>query len=211
MKILSLEIILILAALHARGQGTLIYDQQSSIEAVPGEGYAILQVATPLGQSFTPSLGSVGFVRLQFFDWNNNNGQGAAVYVNLRSNSVTGPVLAASVPVFMPDGFGVAGGGFTNFLFPSPVSVTPGVTYFLEIPPQSGDVWALRGTVVPTPYAGGTEYIGGNPVNGDLWFQEGVVVPEPQSSALLLLGIGLFFYARHFQTRKKRERKLFAH
>jgi hypothetical protein len=205
MKTHSVQTILILAALHASGQGTLVYDQQSSNESAPGEGYAILQVATPVGQSFTPSLGSVGFVRLQLFDWNNNNGQGAAVYVNLRANSITGPVVGATASVFMPDGFGVAGVRFADFFFPSPVPVTPGVPYFLEVPVQSGDVWALRGTVVPTPYAGGTEYINGSPVNGDLWFREGVVVPEPAGFALFLIGGGLFFYAQHMQKKKRKD------
>src|SRR5882724_10190565 len=80
-------------------QGTFVYDQQSSTEAVRGEIYALIQPDGPVGQSFTPSLSAVGLVRLDLFDWNNGNAKGATVYVNMRANSITGTILGSSMPV----------------------------------------------------------------------------------------------------------------
>src|SRR5882762_9571744 len=74
-------------------QGTMIFDQQSSDESNGGVGLNVIQNAQPTGQSFTPSLDGVGFVRLHFFDMVRNNGTGAVVYVNLRSDSITGPII----------------------------------------------------------------------------------------------------------------------
>jgi hypothetical protein len=48
--------------LWSRG-GTFIYDQQSSTEANLGEAAVVIQSSQPVGQSFTPSLSSVGFIR----------------------------------------------------------------------------------------------------------------------------------------------------
>ncbi len=132
---------------------------------------SVIQSNQPLGQSFTPSLSSVGFIRLFLIDGVRNNGLGATVYVNLREDCITGPVLGLSGPVFMPDNFGIGSGGYTNFFFSSPVPVTPGATYYLQ----------PNGAAVPFD---------------DLWFREGVFVPEPSWALLILVGGGVFVYAR---------------
>src|SRR5258708_2607463 len=95
----------ILPAVAAHAQGTFIYDQQSSTEARQGEANSRIQTDAPVGQSFTPSLTAVGFIRLDLFDAVINNGKGATVYFNLRADSITGTILASSTPVSMPDGF----------------------------------------------------------------------------------------------------------
>src|SRR6266567_12350 len=150
-------------------QGTFVYDQQSSTESFPGEANALIQPDGPVGQSFTPSLTAVGFIRLDLFDWNNNNGKGATVFVNLRANSIGGTILGSSTPVFMPDGFAVHSGGFTNFFFQTPVSVTPGTTYYFDLVAQAGsDTWGVRRYFFGSDYPGGTEFISGLPGIGDL-------------------------------------------
>jgi PEP-CTERM motif len=147
-------------------------------------------VSQPIGQSLTPVLSSVGFIRLQLFDVNPGNGQGATLYVNLRTSSITGPILVSSDPILLPDGFpGNNIPGFVNFFFSSSPSVVPGLTYYFQPVVQSGDAWAI-GRFVPN-YTGGTEYINGQPGNNDLWFREGIVVPEPSSALLVLLGGGV--------------------
>src|SRR6266404_1497869 len=105
--LLSIPAALSYAALAACGQGTFVYDQQSADESTGGGGVSVIQSNQPLGQSFTPSLSSVGFIRLFLIDGVRNNGLGATVYVNLREDSITGPVLGLSGPVFMPDNFGI--------------------------------------------------------------------------------------------------------
>lgn len=178
------------------GQGTLIYDQQSATNPIAGGG-APIQVDQPMGQSFTPTLSSVGFVQLEFLDYP-TNGLGTTVFVNLWSGSISnGTLLSSTAPVFIPDGaFDLT----TNFTFSTPAMVTPGITYYFQPFIQSGDAELDVVGAIVFNYAGGTFYANGSPnPNGiDLWFREGIIaVPEPASSVLVLLGSGIFLYARH--------------
>ena len=194
--LLTLQTALMLSALAARGQGTMIYDQQSATNqgVAGGDAGFPIQEQQPMGQSFTPALSSVGFVQLKFTDGNPGNGLGATVYVNLLANSISGTVLGSTAPVFMPDGvFEVA----TSFLFSSAVPVVPGTTYYLQPVVASGDApWdAVGGNY---DYSGGTLYISGTPNSSgyDLWFREGDIVPEPPSGLLVLLGVAGIWAAR---------------
>src|SRR6185369_273897 len=95
--------ILALATFTLYGQGTFIYDQQSADEGhVFGD--ASIQLDQP-GQSFTPSLSSVGFIRLFLQDGRPGNSSGATVHINLRGTSITGPILGSTDGVFMDDSF----------------------------------------------------------------------------------------------------------
>ncbi len=180
----------------ARGQGTFVYDQQSSDETKPGQAAAGIQVSQPMGQSFTPAFSAIDFIRLQLFDINPGNALGAMIVVNLRANSITGAVLAATSPVFLPDGFGDFNlVGFTNFFFPVSVALTPGLTYYFQPVVQSGDAWSIGRFIQGSDYPGGTIYINGQPGSDDLWFREGVV-PEPSSALLVGLGVGLLVWRR---------------
>jgi hypothetical protein len=97
----------------AFGQGTFTYDQQSSDESNLGGGGADISSSQPFGQSFTPSLSAVGFIRLYLGD-GVFNGLGTTLAVNLRENSITGNVLAVTSPVSLGDRFV----GPVNFFFP---------------------------------------------------------------------------------------------
>ena len=178
----------------AQGQ-IFVYDQESvtSDTELGASGYNI-QTEQPIGQSFTPELSSVGFVRLYV-----QNGQempipSATVYINLLADSITGPVLGQSELVTLP------GGQFTdtplNFFFANPVAVTPGVTYYLQPVAESNPAVAY---VIASGYlySGGTLFLNGEPNPQDLWFREGIVVPEPSPSWLALLGSGVWFYLRN--------------
>ena len=187
-----------LTAFSTLGQGVFVYDQQSANESTIGGAAAAIQPNQPIGQSFTPSLGAVGFIRLKLGD-SVINGLGATVYLNLRSGSISGTILATSESVVMPDGFL----GFPNLLFSNPVAVTPGVTYFFDVI-ASGDLWAIAG-YNSYNYGGGMEFFQGQPFpSNDLWFREGIVVPEPASGILLsIFGIGLvhrLWKRRRFQS-----------
>jgi hypothetical protein len=187
-NLISLLSTLLLPALGVCGQGTMIYDQSSATNRAFASGYGIQQ-SQPIGQSFTPTLSSVGFVQLELDDFNSGNGVGATVYVNLRAESITGPVLGTTDPVFMPDGFAY---GITNFFFSTPAAVTPGTTYYFQPVVQSGDHWDLIAGAFD--YPGGTFFWSGapDPSGNDAWFREGVVIPEPSAGVLLLLGGGGF-------------------
>jgi hypothetical protein len=194
-------------SISIRAQGTFIYDQQSGDESIANGASVAIQAFPPLGQSFTPTNASVGFVRFNLADNQPGNGIGATVVVNLRSNSISGPVLGVATPVFMPDNFGTGGSsGFTNFLFSSPVAVTPGLTYVFDVAVQSGDPWSVD--VYHYSYPGGTVYESGIPAGGstDMWFREGVV-PEPSSFALLAVGVSVLALTRRMNKRESNENK----
>ena len=184
----ALQALLLCLPICAYAQGTFVYDQQSvTNDAVSGEGAPGIQPAQPMGQSFTPALDSIGFIRL----WTGDsafNGLGAILYVNLRSDSITGQILSSTSPVFLPDGFV----GHTTFGFPSAGPVTPGTTYFFQPVVQTGDIWQI----IADPnfnYPGGTAFAQGLPAPPfDLWFREGIIVPEPSSLAMALSGFACF-------------------
>jgi len=167
-------------------QGTFQYDQQSLNHSIGPSLLYNIQSNEPIGQSFTPALSSVGFIQLEPFDGHPNNGVGSTLYVNLRSNSITGPVLGSTDPVFLPDI--PSGGGVTNFLFSTSVAVVPGTTYFFEVVVQSAELWRLN--TLTDLYGGGTMIVQGvaQPLQ-DLWFREGIIVPEP-SAALISFVVG---------------------
>jgi len=180
--------VFLISACSACGQGTVIYDQQSSTESnFGGQGFAI-QSFQPMGQSFTPSLAGVGFIRM--FLGRRSFDQGATIYLNLRSDSITGVVLVATSPVALAVGFI----GTVDFLFASAVPVNPGTTYYFQPIIQSGGPFSATGDTFL--YAGGSAFLQGVPVGEDLWFREGIIVPEPSTLALLLVGGGAIAYVR---------------
>ena len=185
---LFLSAILAVVAANIHAQGNLQYDQQSAMFPLPPNGLFDIQGHEPIGQSFVPALSSVGFVQFELFDGQPGNGLGATLYVNIRSNSITGPLMSSTSPVYMPET--PSGGGVTNFFFSTPVTVTPGTTYFFEIVVQSGDLLRVN---LAGSYPNGAAYYEGHAFPTDaFWFREGVVVPEPSSAALLLLAACCF-------------------
>ena len=185
-----------LLALSALAQGTLVYDQQSSTNETGVAAGALIQQVTPLGQSFTPTLSAVGFIRLALYDENPDNGVGVTLNLNLREGaSTSGTILATSAPLALGNGFS----GRTNFLFNGAIPVTPGNVYLFELVIQTGDLW--RVTSGEYNYPGGTAFANGFPAGGmtDLWFREGIVVPEP--SVLTLLGVASLLLSSHFRQR----------
>ncbi len=184
--------ILLLSACGCVGQGTFVFDQQSStLEGHPpyASGANIQNLIAPWGQSFTPGLSSIDFIRLTFDDGDINDGLGATLLINLHSDSMSGPVIGATDSVTMANGFT----GPTTFFFPSTVALTPGVLYYFEPVLQSGGSWYVD--VGAHTYAGGMAYNGGIGSAGtDLWFREGIVVPEPSSVGLMLCGIAGFLF-----------------
>ncbi|MGH7950377.1 MAG: PEP-CTERM sorting domain-containing protein [Limisphaerales bacterium] len=200
-----------LAACCAYGQGTLVYDQQSVTTDTAGSGPPYdIQPNQPIGQSFTPTLSSVGFIGVNMRDENPGNSLGATVYLDLWSSSIGGTFLGSTDPISMPDGYGSYGydprTGVTYFFFSTPISVTPGVTYYFQPMVESGgDIWGISG--YHFFYAGGEIFVKGtDDPNFDLWFREGVV-PEPSSAALILIGMTAFYF-RNRKTQQSTTKEL---
>lgn len=182
-KLHQFLLVCLLATNEARSQGTLVYDQESSNDELSPFTSAAIQVFGTVGQSFVPSLSTVGFVQLRSFDINPENSVGATLVVNLRSNAINGPILRTSIPVALNDGYR----GTVSFFFSSAVPVVINTTYFFEVAAQSGDNWGI--TTLGDTYSNGAFYGGGFPFSAaDMWFREGIVVPEPTSAALVILG-----------------------
>jgi hypothetical protein len=187
-----------LAGITAQSQGTLVFDQESSSDETPPIGGSPIQFYGSVGQSFTPSLSTVGFIRVKMYDINPGNTIGATLVMNLRSNAINGPIIGTATPVVFTNGFT----GSVNFFFAFAVAVVPNLTYFFETSVQSGDTWGIRNrsdSQGDDNYPGGVYYGGTQPFSAaDLWFREGiVVVPEPTSaSVLLLVGLGVCYGRR---------------
>jgi MYXO-CTERM domain-containing protein len=185
----------LLAAANCFGQGTIfLYDQQSSTnEGSPpyGAGSTIQNLLPSTGQSFTPGLSGIDFIRLMFDDGNIYDGQGATIFLNLRSDSITGTILGTTAPMTMPNGFT----GTENFFFPNTISMTPGITYYFELVLVSGGTWNVMDE--PHTYPGGTAFVHGQPDGAtDYWFREGILVPEPSAALLGMLGFGVLALVR---------------
>ena len=182
-----------LSGLLACGQG-FIYDQQSSTDesVLPNGSGTSIQLSSPLGQSFTPNLTAVNFIRLNLNDNNPNNSLGGIIYLNLRTDTVGGTLLATTTPVTFANGFT----GTADFYFASDVPLTPSATYAFELVIQLGsDSW--NALAWEYNYPGGVAFGNGVPAPaGDLWFREGTIVPEPSVGALTLLGAGVLWWNR---------------
>jgi hypothetical protein len=192
--------LLLVVAFRLHGQGTFMYDQQSASNGLALTGYSLTQ-GQPLGQAFTPTLSSVGFVALELE--NSPTRTNATIYINLWADSIGGTLLGSTAPVFFPANFVV---GPTNFFFGTPVAVTPGTQYYLQPVIQSGgnNLWTIQADFYGYP---GAFYLKGVPqANGiNAWFREGILVPEPSPALLILAGAGLLACAHRAQTKKMRE------
>lgn len=185
MKQTLILVTFILAVCCVHGQGTFLVDQSVSPTNAPG-GFANIR-PDPTGESFVPTLSSVGFV--QFYVGDPTQVQGPTVFVDLWSGSLGGTLLGQSDPVSLSTSFV----GVTTFLFSSPVVVTPGTTYYLQPIIQSGDSEDV-GLVPGTFYPSGIAYLSGTADSGgDLWFREGLVVPEPSSYSLAFIGLVVIY------------------
>lgn len=182
----------------AQAQGTFVYDQESSTDEVSRFGSVRIQFYGTVGQSFTPSLSTIGFVRLRQFDLTPGNALGANLVVNLRSGDINGPIIGTTTAVTLADRFA----GSVDFFFASAVPVIPNTTYYFQTLVQSGDNWGI--TAMLDTYPNGS-FISGNTgtvfLGADLWFREGIVVPEPSSVLLFFMGSGV---AGWFTLQKRR-------
>lgn len=130
----------------------------------------------PFGQEFVPDLGAVDIVQLRF------EGQtyDATLVINIRSSTITGPILGSSAPREFSAGFhGVATFDIER------VSLTPGERYVIEVVQLSGRNWMGESFARPA-YDRGRQILRGEPQeNNDLWFREGVKAPLPPGSAFV--------------------------
>ncbi len=183
----------------AFGQGTFVYDQQSSdITHYNGDNSVPIPFSgAPPVQSFTPSLNGIGFIEV----WGMDIPTFTALAVNLRESSPDGAILGTTHTVTIPRGTNYSGP--LSFLFPGQISLVPGQVYYMEpfMVKPAGYGTSCHINAFYYNYAGG-RYIdrdNDNTKSLDLWFREGIVVPEPGTMALVLLGASCFIWRRRRQ------------
>jgi hypothetical protein len=105
--------------------------------------------------------------------------------VNIRSDSITGPILGTTSTTSLTPNLA----GYYDFLFSTPVSLTPGTQYYLE--PVVAGGGGFRAFVSFQQYAGGDAIFNGSAfTDRDYLFREGIVtnIPEPSVVSLGTLG-----------------------
>jgi hypothetical protein len=188
-------IILLATALQLHGQGyAYTYDQQSATtpETINYDSFVINRLM--LMQAFVPALSSIDFVQLEISDYPDSSTSGAKIGVNLWSGSPQDPTFIGGTElVSLPANFhndGIAYSGVATFYFATPITLTPGETYYLSPTEITGDdIWSVA--VTENTYPNGKLYAGGAPITPttDLWFREGIeTVPEPSDLALWAMG-----------------------
>jgi len=187
-----------LSTLPAHTQTTYVfYDQVCPLpSAIRGEGS--LPIGHPedpdlVGQSFTPARGGIDFIDLMCL-------AKGTVYIVLRSQSPTGPIIASTDPVAVasPPGPPV----WTRFYFPSQVRLNADVTYYFQPILSDGNGVVLAS--IGTQYTAGTAFRGTQPIeHWDVFFREGwmLVVPEPPTVALALAGLPALAWAMRKHSR----------
>ncbi|HXC46774.1 MAG TPA: hypothetical protein VNU20_00685 [Candidatus Sulfotelmatobacter sp.] len=139
---------------------------------------------SPLGQSFTPTMSSLNFVNLLTESGDATVGD-ATVKVNIRSGSISGPILGTSQPTVIP--FSVSP-SVSSFRFSAPVTLNPGDVYVIEPFVVCGNT--LIGSTDANNYLSGNQILGGvAQTKIDLWFQEGISVPERRKWPLVRTGL----------------------
>jgi hypothetical protein len=193
--LLSIQLgITLIMCCFARAQGTLQVDQQSYTTENTPSGIVSIQPEQPMGQSFIPTLSSIEFIQLYMSD-QTFNGVGSTVLVNLWSDSIgSGTFITSTDPVFIVHG----SFAYVNFFFSTPITVTPGTTYYFQPFIQSGDSDQnmTTGVTIGSAYQNGTALYNGTANNTDLLFREGIVVPEPSPIFLSGLGLAVVFFNR---------------
>ncbi len=188
MKSKFITIILLSGAILARGQGSIVWDQQAT-----GFADAFFEFTNqPMGQPFTPSFSSIGVAQFLL----SSGIDSSDIEVNLRSGSITGSILGTSLPTTIP---GATSGTYALF-FANPIQLTPGTQYFLQPFTVSGT--GAGANLVNASGSSGGAIVSGATRNGfNFWFQEGIVVPEPSLAGFFAVSGSIAYWRR----RKRRK------
>ena len=150
---------------------TYLVDQVNFWDLTGGYGAINTAYATPIGQEFIPATHALDVVELRF----SSEDTRGRVQVRIRDGSMSGPVLAESEPVDVPQSRDVYPVALFHF---DHLMLTPQHVYALEIVNISGpNVMVMWGG---DRYSRGRVTLFGN-VNerGDLWFRTGTLPRSP--------------------------------
>ena len=137
-------------------------------------GWSAVHLA-PIGQEFMSDHPGLDAVELLLANTDMSSPLPADVSINIREESIDGPVLGTSLPVSLS----FPTSGVVQFLFQSSVRTLPGRTYVIEIvvSPGGGNVGVSGGWT--GNYSRGRLILQGDPIpmsdNSDLWFRAGAI------------------------------------
>jgi hypothetical protein len=143
-----------------------------------------------LQQEFTPTLSSMDSAAFSIAQSVTGpvNGNPGTIALNIHSGGAHGPVIAASLPVFLPPRFA----GTLTFNFSPSVNLIPGQLYAMEpFALTQGAGWIFDLATIAPDYVGGRLFAGGQATDLDLVFLQGIGVPEPSPALLIALGAGI--------------------
>jgi hypothetical protein len=181
--------LLVTAVFYAPATAALLLVDQSNIQT-PEFGTTIDWPFVHAGQRFTPQLSGIDFVT---FALSEESGNRASIAVNVRAETMEGPILGTTAELVISPGLGGGTFALVDFRFPSTVRLTPGEMYILELvdtPTANIFVWGNRTSDETT----GGAMIGGPYSCCDFYFAEGIVqtsaVPEPPKGPLFIISLG---------------------
>lgn len=188
MKLRIITLVFLSGALFVRGQGTFVWDQ----------GFTNLTDISrdlsnqPMGQPFTPTTSSMDAAAFNLATFTSF---GQEMDVNVRSGSITGPILGTSSPDTL------SYDGVYYFTFSSPIALTPGTQYYLQPVEISGSGVEAYFCDAHPSLTGQAIINGVTYPYANFWFEEGVqVAPEPSLAVLLLIGGGIAYWHRKRRT-----------
>ena len=161
-KLILIAMCLILASYGIAGADYLLIDQEYMANVNNWHNLSYFK----FDQEFTPSLSSINMVRLAL----HTNEEGAALRINIRQDSIYGPIIGTSEE-HLPRGFN----DMALFMFASPMQLTQGSSYIIDLELLSGSAF-VASAFEAGGYPQGLMYIDGynTPTdNSDLIFQTG--------------------------------------
>jgi hypothetical protein len=154
---------------------------------------SLVIILTNIGQSFTPTLTSIGYAEFDLIYTSDSTLQ-LELYAGLGySGTLLGESASAAIGSTNP--------GVVDFDLLSTVALTPGNIYTLSLSDSTGSFGSLESTV--NPYAGGDVFLDGSEESSfDTVFTEGTSdTSTPEASSFLLLALGGLGLSLHFRAR----------
>ncbi len=170
-RVLAMMIVALAGLFSSAVLAAQLFPDQENLVTLSA-GWSAVHLA-PIGQEFVPQRSSLDAVELTLANTDTSWPFPADVEVNIRADSITGPLLGTSLRITLP--FGTS--GVAHFDFASSVRLTAGQTHVIEIVtfPGGGNVGVSGGWT--ESYQAGRAIIQGQPIpasdNSDLWFREG--------------------------------------
>jgi len=149
----------------------------------PESGAYNIDSMAPIGQEFRPNLSGLNVVELLLVDFDQSDGLGAIVRVNIREDTIYGSIVGTSASVSVPNLPYPPSEKVVHFDFDDTVPMVPGNRYVIEIEQLGGGNFGVKdfgGQSNPYPY-GRRIALGTPSPDGyyyyDLWFREGISNP----------------------------------